>query len=117
MADGQHTGKPIKRKDNHGHYVLGEKLGEGAEGEVYSVANSRQWAVKVYKPGKARGGAGVHKTGGGFHPALGAQRTQADAQTVHQVHLGRAWKSDGRLPDPAAGGRQATKNNRTGNGS
>ena len=53
MAEGQHTGRPIKRKGNQGSYVLGEKLGEGAEGEVYSVANSPQWAVKVYKPGKA----------------------------------------------------------------
>ena len=53
MAEGQHTGQQIKRKDDQGHYVLGEKLGEGAEGEVYSVANSPQWAVKVYKPGKA----------------------------------------------------------------
>ena len=53
MAEGQHTGQQIKRKSNQGSYVLGEKLGEGAEGEVYSVANSPRWAVKVYKPGKA----------------------------------------------------------------
>ena len=53
MAEGQHTGRSIKRKDDQGSYILGEKLGEGAEGEVYSVANSPQWAVKVYKPGKA----------------------------------------------------------------
>ena len=51
--DGQHTGQQIKRKDDQGDYVLGQKLGEGAEGEVYSVANSPQWAVKVYKSGKA----------------------------------------------------------------
>ena len=51
--NGQHTGKPISRKDGTGQYVLGAKLGDGGEGEVYEVANDPEWAVKIYKPGKA----------------------------------------------------------------
>ena len=53
MADGQHTGRQIRRKDGQGSYTLGEKLGEGGEGEVYGVIDSPQWAVKIYKPGRA----------------------------------------------------------------
>lgn len=53
MAEGQHTGSPIRRKDGQGFHTLGEKLGEGAEGEVYAVDNSPLWAVKIYKPGSA----------------------------------------------------------------
>ncbi len=53
MAEGPHTGTPIQRKDRKGSYVIGEKIGEGGEGEVYAVADSLQWVIKVYKPGKA----------------------------------------------------------------
>lgn len=53
MADGQHTGRKIRRKDGQGYYTLGERLGEGGEGEVYAVDRSPKWAVKIYKPGRA----------------------------------------------------------------
>ena len=53
MADGQHTGRKIRRKDGQGYYTLGERLGEGGEGQVYAVDRSPKWAVKIYKPGRA----------------------------------------------------------------
>ena len=61
MAEGPHTGTPIKRKDGKGSYVVSEKLGEGGEGEVYAVADSFQWVIKVYKPGKAPKGTATKK--------------------------------------------------------
>ena len=77
MANGQHTGQQIKRKGNQGSYVLGEKLGEGAEGVIYSVANSPQWAVKVYKPGKAPKDVQAQKLLAmeGLMPPLSGERT------------------------------------------
>ena len=77
MANGKHTGTKIKRKDNKGHYVLGEKLDEGAEGEIYSVANSPQRVVKVYKPGKAPKDVQAQKLLAmeGMMPPLSGERT------------------------------------------
>ena len=61
MPNGQHSGRPINRKDRKGQYVLGEKLGEGGEGEVYEVSNDQEWAVKIYKPGKEPKGEQANK--------------------------------------------------------
>lgn len=52
MADGQYSGRRIKRKNSRGEYIIGEKLGVGGEGEIYAVANDAQKAVKIYLPGK-----------------------------------------------------------------
>ena len=52
MADGKYSGRRIKRKNSRGEYIIGEKLGEGGEGEIYAVANDAQKVVKIYLPGK-----------------------------------------------------------------
>lgn len=50
MAEGQHTGRRIRRKDSQGYYVLGELMGDGGEGEIYAVSNAPERAAKIYKP-------------------------------------------------------------------
>ena len=76
MADGQHTGRQIRRKDGNGFYTLGQKLGEGAEGEVYAVIDSDLWAVKIYKTGRAPRDVQAKKLLAmeGLMPLLGGER-------------------------------------------
>ena len=50
---GDHTGTVIKRKNAAGSWTVGDLLGSGNEGEVYLIRNDPNYAVKVYKEGKA----------------------------------------------------------------
>ena len=56
MAEGQHTGRQIRRKGQAGYYVLGDVISNGGEGEIYAVTNDAAKVAKVYLPGKGSNG-------------------------------------------------------------
>ena len=47
-GSGEHTGRTINPKLGAGHWVIGDLLGSGNEGEVYALSNDPHYAVKVY---------------------------------------------------------------------